>query len=65
MMPFCLLLKQKQKQACLIKADDKENGGYPQTSAISFFNWFTPCKTEQPLRGMELREKEAQQDYSI
>ena len=37
-MPFCLLLKQKQKLACLIKADDKENGGYPQTSAISFFN---------------------------
>ena len=26
---------------------------------------FTPCKTEQPLRGMELQEKEAQKDYSI
>ena len=26
--------------------------------------WFTPCKAEQPLRGMELQEKEAQQDYS-
>ena len=23
---------------------------------------FTPCKAEQPLRGMELREKEAQKD---
>ena len=23
---------------------------------------FTPCKTEQPLRGMELQEKEAQKD---
>ena len=23
---------------------------------------FTPCKTEQPLRGMELKEKEAQKD---
>ena len=26
---------------------------------------FTPCKTEQPLRGMELQEKEAQEDYNI
>ena len=26
---------------------------------------FTPCKAEQPLRGMELQEKEAQKDYSI
>ena len=25
---------------------------------------FTPCKAEQPLRGMELQEKEAQKDYS-
>ena len=23
------------------------------------------CKAEQPLRGMELQEKEAQKDYSI
>ena len=24
-----------------------------------FFKWgFTPCKAEQPLRGMELKEKE-------
>ena len=23
---------------------------------------FTPCKTEQPLQGMELQEKEAQKD---
>ena len=23
---------------------------------------FTPCKTEQPLRGMDLQEKEAQKD---
>ena len=27
--------------------------------------WFTPCKAEQPLRGMELQEIEAQQDCSI
>ena len=26
---------------------------------------FTPCKTEQPLQGMELQEKEVQKDYSI
>ena len=26
---------------------------------------FTPCKAEQPLRGMELQEKEAQKDESI
>ena len=29
----------------------------------SFFKLrFTPCKTEQPLQGMELQEKEAQKD---
>ena len=27
--------------------------------------WFTPYKAEQPLRGMELQEKEAQKDYRI
>ena len=27
---------------------------------IFFFLVFTPCKAEQPLRGMELQEKEAQ-----
>ena len=33
---------------------------------VSFFLLgFTPCKAEQPLRGMELQEKEAQKDYSI
>ena len=26
---------------------------------------FTPCKAEQPLRGMELQEKQAQKDHSI
>ena len=26
---------------------------------------FTPCKAEQPLRGMELQEKEAQKGSSI
>ena len=25
---------------------------------------FTPCKAEQPLRGMKLQRKEAQKDYS-
>ena len=30
-----------------------------------FLLGFTPCKAEQPLRGMELQEKEAQKDYSI
>ena len=24
--------------------------------------WFTPCKAEQPLKGMELQEKETQKD---
>ena len=28
-----------------------------------FFFLFTPCKTEQPLQGMELQEKQAQKDY--
>ena len=36
---------------------------------VSFHDWdalgFIPCKAEQPLRGMELQEKEAQKDYSI
>ena len=27
--------------------------------------WFTPCKAEQPLRGMELQEKDTQKDYNI
>ena len=26
---------------------------------------FTPCKAEQPLQGMKLKEKEVQKDYSI
>ena len=26
---------------------------------------FTPCKAQQPLKGMGLQEKEAQKDYSI
>ena len=26
---------------------------------------FTPCKAEQPLRGMELQEKDAEKEYSI
>ena len=25
---------------------------------------FTPCKTEQPLQGMQLQEKEAQKEFS-
>ena len=25
----------------------------------------TPCKAEEPLQGMELKEKVAQKDYSI
>ena len=30
---------------------------------LTFFELgFTPCKDEQPLRGMELQEKEAQKD---
>ena len=31
---------------------------------LTFFKklGFTPCKAEQPLRGMELQEKEAQKD---
>ena len=31
--------------------------------SVPFFKLgFTPCKTEQPLQGMELQEKEAQKD---
>ena len=34
--------------------------------SVYFFKLgFTPCKTEQPLQGMELQEKEVQKDYSI
>ena len=37
-----------------------------QKQAVIFFKlWFTAWKAEQPLQGMELQEKEAQQDYSI
>ena len=43
-----------------------------QSKLINFyFPWnhqktcFFSCKAEQPLRGMELQEKEAQKDYSI
>ena len=33
---------------------------------ISFFELgFSPCKTEQPLQGMELQQKEAQKDKNI
>ena len=28
----------------------------------AFLLGFTPCKTEQPLQGIELEEKEAQKD---
>ena len=36
------------------------------TFLIEFFLLgFTPCKAEQPLRGMELQAKEAQKDYSL
>ena len=33
--------------------------------SFNFFKkniWFTPCKAEQPLQGMDLQEKEAQKD---
>ena len=29
---------------------------------LFFYLGFTPCKTEQPIQGMELQEKEAQKD---
>ena len=32
-------------------------------ASFFFFLVFTPCKAEQPLRGMELQEKEALRDY--
>ena len=32
---------------------------------LIFWLGFTPCKAEQPLRGMELQEKETQKDFSI
>ena len=34
-------------------------------TVIVFKLGFTPCKAEQPLRGIELQEKKAQKDYSI
>ena len=35
-------------------------------SIFYFFNWdSTPCKAEQPLRGMELQEKKHKKDYRI
>ena len=39
---------------------------YDQLSHYLFFflMGFTPCKTEQPLPGMEFQEKEAQKDLS-
>ena len=30
-----------------------------------FLLGFTPCKAEQPLRGMELQEKKHKKDYRI
>ena len=32
------------------------------TCANNFLKKFTPCKAEQPQRGMELQEKEAQKN---
>ena len=42
------------------------NFHYPEASFFYIYILgYTPCKSEQPLRGMELQEKEAQKDYSI
>ena len=43
---------------------------FPKYSNIAFLfffflNGFTPCKAEQPLRGMKLQEKEPQKDCNI
>ena len=35
------------------------------TIDIFFKLGFTPCQAEQPLKGMELQEKQAQKDYII
>ena len=44
----------------------KKNADISKIDRIVFFNlWFTPCKAEQPLRGMELQEKEAQKELNI
>ena len=32
---------------------------------IFFKLGFTPCKAEQPLRGMELQEKKRKKDYRV
>ena len=37
----------------------------PISSIVFFELGFTPCKAEQPLRGIKLQEKEAQKDFSI
>ena len=38
---------------------------YSMKAFDSFLLGLTPSKAEQPLRGMELQEKEVQKDYSI
>ena len=38
---------------------------YSMKAFDSFLLGLTPPKAEQPLRGMELQEKEVQKDYSI
>ena len=32
------------------------------SKSVFFYMGFTPCKTEQPLQGMESQKKEAQKD---
>ena len=38
---------------------------FQHTFCLFFKLGFTPCEAEQPLRGMELQEKEAQKDQSV
>ena len=41
------------------------NFHYPKASFFIYILGYTPCKSEQPLQGVELQEKEAQKDYSV
>ena len=50
-------LKRNHKGIVPLKKTVKLNDAY-----FFLLFGFTPCKAEQPLRGMELQEKEAQKD---
>ena len=46
----------------VLKPKKKKNKGLSFITQFNFFKNLNACKAEQPLQGMELQEKEAQQD---